>query len=97
MHFMPWFFYPYYGLLGIAGLYHLFYGVPVALGVLGVAAPQSIRRGPGFWLPVGTGALVIVIALLGFGGLLYEIDDPFDNDFARAYENAIDRLSLDPQ
>jgi len=97
MHFMPWFFYPYYGLLGIAGLYHLVYGVPVALGVLGVRAPQSIRRGPGFWVPVGTGALVIVMAVLGFGGVLYEIDDPFDNDFARAYETAIDRLSPDPQ
>jgi len=94
MHFIPWFFYPYYALLGIAGLYHLFYGVPVALGVLGIRAPQSIRRGPGFWLPVGTGALVIVIALLGFGGVLYEIDDPFDNDFARAYETAIHGLSL---
>lgn len=94
MSFVPWFFYPYYALLGIAGLYHLFYGVPVALGVLGVHAPQWIRRGPGFWLPVGAGALVIVMALLAFGGLLYEIDDPFDNDFARAYQTAIDRLSL---
>jgi len=25
---------------------------------------------------------------LAFGGFLYEIDDPFDNDFARAYEAA---------
>ncbi len=48
---------------------------------------------PGFWLPVGAGALVIIMALLAFGGLLYEIDDPFDNDFARAYQTAIDRLS----
>lgn len=88
LHFMPWFFYPYYALLGIAGLYHLVYGVPVALGVLGIRAPQVIRRGPGFWIPVGAGATVIVLALLGFGGALYEIDDPFDNDFARAYEAA---------
>lgn len=93
LHFMPWFFYPYYALLGIAGLYHLFYGVPVALGVLGIRAPQVIRRGPGFWIPVGAGATVIVLALLGFGGALYEIDDPFDNDFARAYEAAAAHFS----
>ena len=88
LHFMPWWFYPYYGLLGIAGLYHFFYGVPVALGVFGIRAPQAIRRGPGFWIPVSAGATMIALALLGFGGVLYEIGDPFDNDFARAYEAA---------
>ena len=93
LHYVPWWFYPYYGLLGIAGLYHLFYGIPVALGVLGVNAPQAIRRGPGFWVPVCAGAAVIVLALLGFGGVLYEIDDPFDNDFARAYEAAAKHFS----
>jgi len=93
LHFMPLWFYPYYALLGIAGMYHLFYGVPVALGVLGIRAPQAIRRGPGFWIPVGAGATVIVLALLGFGGVLYEIDDPFDNDFARAYEAATEYFS----
>jgi succinate dehydrogenase/fumarate reductase cytochrome b subunit len=88
LHYMPWWFYPYYGLLGIAGFYHLFYGVPAALGALGARAPRAIRRGPGFWVPVCAGTTVIVMALLGFGGVLYEIDDPFDNDFARAYETA---------
>lgn len=97
MHFAPWFFYPYYGLLGIAGLYHAFYGIPVALGVLGVRTPQFLRRGTGFWVPVGLGAALIVTALLGFGGLLYEIDDPFDNDFARAYQSAFEQLSGRPQ
>jgi len=88
MHFAPWWFYPYYGLLGIAGLYHAFYGIPVALAALGVRAPRFIRRGLGFWVPVTAGAGVIIAALLAFGGFLYEIDDPFDNDFARAYEAA---------
>lgn len=88
LHYMPWVFYPYYALLGIAGLYHLFYGVPVALGVLGIPAPRAMRRGLGFWIPVSAGATMIVLALLAFGGVLYEIDDPFDNDFARAYEAA---------
>lgn len=88
VHFMPWFFYPYYALLGIAGLYHTFYGIPVALGVLGISAPRALRRGPGLWIPVSLGAAIIVTAMLGFGGVLYEIHDPFDNDFARAYEAA---------
>ncbi len=92
LHYKPWWFYPYYGLLGIAGLYHVFYGVPVALGVLGVRAPRAIRRGAGFWVPVSVGAAIIVTALLGFGGVLYPIDDPFDNDFARAYEAAAARF-----
>ena len=95
MHFAPWWFYPYYALLGIAGLYHAFYGIPAALGTLGVRAPQFIRRGPGFWVPVGAGAGVIIAALLAFGGFLYEIDDPFDNDYARAYEAAIEHFSGD--
>lgn len=86
LHFLPWFFYPYYALLGIAGLYHAFYGIPTALGMLGVRTPQWIRRGPGFWAPVAVGATIVVTALSGFGGGLYEIDDPFDNDFARAYQ-----------
>lgn len=97
LHFMPWWFYPYYGLLGIAGLYHLFYGIPAALAVLGIRAPQAIRRGPGFWLPVGAGAIMIVLALLGFGGVLYAIDDPFDNDFARAYEAATEHFAGDSE
>ena len=95
MHFAPWWFYPYYALLGIAGLYHAFYGIPVALGVLGVRAPQLVRRGPGFWAPVTAGAGVIVAAVLAFGGFLYEIDDPFDNDFARAYQAAAAYFSGD--
>lgn len=88
LHFAPWFFYPYYALLGIAGLVHAFYGIPVALGVLGWRTPQGIRRGAGFWVPVGFGAAIVVVALLGFGGALYPIHDPFDNGFARAYEAA---------
>jgi succinate dehydrogenase/fumarate reductase cytochrome b subunit len=92
MHLAPWLFYPYYGLLGIAGLYHAFYGIPAALGVLGVRAPRVLRRGAGFWAPVGLGAALILTALLGFGGLLYEIEDPFHNDFARVYEDAIEQL-----
>ncbi|MGB8332163.1 MAG: hypothetical protein WCE62_18700 [Polyangiales bacterium] len=95
MHFAPWFFYPYYAVLGMAGLYHAFYGIPVALGVLGVRAPRFIRKGPGFWVPVSVGSAVIVAALLGFGGFLYAIDDPFDNDFARAYEAAAAFVSGD--
>jgi hypothetical protein len=84
-------------LLGTAGLYHAFYGIPVALGALGVRAPQAIRRGAGFWTPVSVGAIIIVTALLGFGGFLYEVDDPFDNDYARSYEAAIEYFSGDAQ
>jgi succinate dehydrogenase/fumarate reductase cytochrome b subunit len=95
MHFLPWFFYPYYALLGIAAIYHASYGIPVALGVLGVRAPRFLRKGPGFWMPVTVGACVIVAALLGFGGFFYEIDDPLDNDFARAYKAAAAHFSGD--
>jgi hypothetical protein len=46
-------------------------------------------------MPVTVGAGIIVAAVLAFGGFLYEIHDPFDNDFARTYEKAAARFTGD--
>ena len=80
---MPGYFYPYYFLLFMAGLYH---------GVTGV---QQIRRrmgGSSGTVRVGyslTGyaiaAVFVTAALLSFGGQLVEIADPRDSDYARQY------------
>lgn len=77
---VPAYFYPYYFLLFMAGLYHGTMGVSVLLKRLGYS--------PAAHLPIlvsTLGAIGVSFALLGFGGVLFEIDDPTDNDYARRY------------
>lgn len=87
--FAPALFYPYYFLLGLAGLYHGWRGAALALERLGVSWPDPLSDGIGFWLVPAVGGCLIVAALLGLGGWLYPIMDPFDNDFARLYLSII--------
>ena len=80
---VPAYFYPYYFLLFMAGLYHGTMGVLSVLKRLGF-----LRMTSSSYLPVLVtmlGAVGVTLALLGFGGLLFEIDDPRDNDYARQY------------
>lgn len=82
----PYYFYPYYALLALSGLYHMAHGVPVALGTLGVRVPQALRKGPTFVIPVSVLGVGLVLALLAIGGVFFPIHDPMDNDFARLGE-----------
>jgi|GEM_PF-1216273 len=80
---LPAVFYPYYFLLFVAGLYHGALGVTMLLQRSGL-----VRVGKVKWLPLTlavVGSLSAIIALLGFGGVLFEIHDPTDNDYARVY------------
>lgn len=80
---IPGYFYPYYFLLFMAGLYHGSMGAATLLRRGGIIQSTSSK-----WLPfcVGTfGTAGVIAALLGFGGVLFEIDDPRDNDYARQY------------
>lgn len=86
---VPGYFYPYYGLLAMAGLYHAWRGAQVAMGRLGMTWPEPMRRGLGYWLVPAAGGLVLLTALLGLGGLLYPIHDPFDNAFAHLARSII--------
>ena len=85
---VPAYFYPYYFLLFMAGLYHGTMGVFSVLGRLGFIRMTSANSLP--VLVTALGAIGVTLALLGFGGLLFEIDDPRDNDYARQYGELMD-------
>lgn len=80
--FFPGFFYPYYLLFGLAGAYHLLNGAVTAAGRLGW--PVAL---PGRWIYAGAGVagVLTATALLAFGGVLFEVADPWQSDFARLY------------
>ena len=80
---MPSWFYPYYTALALAGLYHGLNGGLVALSVFGVRVPSGLRRGPGFWVPLGVGALALIVGIAGLSGLLFPIGDPSASAYAR--------------
>jgi succinate dehydrogenase/fumarate reductase cytochrome b subunit len=84
---MPAMFYPYYLLLALCGLYHGLNGLLIAASVMGVSVPRALREGWGFWVPVTVGSVVLFVAILGMGGVLHDIPDPTDNDYARLYES----------
>jgi succinate dehydrogenase/fumarate reductase cytochrome b subunit len=77
---VPGYFYPYYLLFGAAALYHGLNGAAIAAARLGWRFPLAGRA-----LVSGTllGTTLVLVALLGLGGVLYPIDDPYDNDYAR--------------
>ena len=78
MAYLPGYFYPYYFLLGLAGLYHGATGIDVVLA----RRHLRVRVGP-FLRPLTVfGGLLLIAALLGAGGVLYPVPDPFANDYA---------------
>lgn len=76
---VPGSFYPYYFLLGVAGFYHAANGSSIAAARLGWSLHLSNSR-----LGIGTAlaAVGMSAALLGFGGWLFEVGDPWQSDFA---------------
>jgi succinate dehydrogenase/fumarate reductase cytochrome b subunit len=78
--YVPGYFYPYYLALGVAGLFHGLWGLRVAAQRLGLAVPLGHR---GIQFATGAGAVSIAAALLGFGGWLFDVGNPFDNAYAR--------------
>ncbi len=82
----PFFFYPYYLLLALAGLYHGANGLLYALGMLRIRVSPRWREGRRFWIPVGAVAVLLVASVLGFGGWLHPTSDALDHPYARLYE-----------
>lgn len=76
---VPGYFYPYYFLLGVAGLYHGLNGAAVALGRFGVPAalptPVLVRA-------TAAGAAMTLLALGGLGGWYYDVGNVSESDFA---------------
>ena len=87
--FLPLIFYPYYFLFGLAAIYHGASGLQTAAARFGVRMP--IER----WLPALTvlGAVGLILALLGAGGALYAIPDPYANRFAHLVLGIVGRFT----
>lgn len=86
--FMPFWFYPYYFVLAMAGLYHGLNGIGRLLVRKGVMS--DTRR---LMLPVMTIAGIgVAISLMSLGGVFFETPDPMDNDFARLYIKLLDSI-----
>ncbi|MEM1435593.1 MAG: hypothetical protein AAGG11_16155 [Pseudomonadota bacterium] len=77
---VPGYFYPYYFLLALAGLYHGLNGAGIALARLrggAVLALPTLKRA------TAVGAAATVAALGGLGGIWTHLDNPQDSAFAR--------------
>lgn len=92
--FAPYYFYPYYVLLALAGLYHMLHGSLLAFGILGVQAPRVLRQGPGFWVPTGASALMVMLGVAGVGGLLFAIPDASAYAYPRVVQEVLLALGL---
>ncbi|MCB9760544.1 MAG: hypothetical protein H6739_11950 [Alphaproteobacteria bacterium] len=86
LDFAPAYFYPYYALLGLSGLYHGLHGAGQALRVFKVKPPSVITTGWGFRTILALGAAGVLLGIAGFGGWLYPIADPWASDFAALYQ-----------
>lgn len=77
---VPLYFYPYYFLLGLTGFYHGFNGLSIALTRLG---PRFRLNNNALRYSTGVAGLILISALLGLGGWLFDIDDPYKSGFAK--------------
>jgi len=80
---VPYFFFPYYVLLALSGLYHGVNGAMVALTALRVRVPEPLRRGPIFIATLSVGALLLVIGVLSIGGVIFPVTSDPEHPFAR--------------
>lgn len=80
---MPSYFYPYYFLLFMGGLFHSYNGISLLLARTGY--PQIRKNRAARSLVMLSGAVAVVVALMAFDGKLFDIHDPRDSPYARAY------------
>ncbi len=80
---LPYWFYPYYVGLALSGLYHGVNGALLAASIFGARVPRGLRYGPGFWLPFGAAATMVLLGVAGLAGLLYDVPDPWTSEYAR--------------
>lgn len=85
---LPWFFVPYYTVLGVAGVYHAGQGAMFASAVLGARVPARWVHGRGSALVLGALALVVVVGLAGVIGWIYALPaDPLATPYADLYRH----------
>ena len=77
---VPAYFYPYYFLLGMAGFYHGLNGFSIAAGRLGLS--MRLETSHLRWASVGAAGLSLA-ALLGLGGVWFDVGDTAQSAFAQ--------------
>ncbi len=77
---VPGYFYPYYFLLGSAGFFHAVNGLSIALPRLGL--PLHITTSRLYQANVAA-SLLLVSALLGLGGVWYDVGDLSQSEFGQ--------------
>ena len=83
LRWVPAYFFPYYTVFAIAGLYHSVYGLGIALPMLGIKSLAPLRR-PRLLVPLaGLGSLLLILGMLGFGGVLFDVGQPEQSPYAR--------------
>ena len=86
--YFPAYFYPYYFLLALAGFYHATNGLRTLGARKGLKLTATIQA-----TMTTVAGLWIMVSLLALGGILFNIGDPTDNDFARLGASL---LNMDP-
>lgn len=81
LHWLPAWFYPYYFVLALAGFCHLLVGLAFALPRCGI--PLGRLRPRTFAIATTCAAVTCAGVLLAFGGVLFDVGDPFAGDYAR--------------
>jgi succinate dehydrogenase/fumarate reductase cytochrome b subunit len=96
--YLPGYFYPYYFLLGVAGFYHALNGIGIAAARTGLRpgiAGLSTRH-----IAVATGfaGVAMVAALLGLGGIWFDVGDVQSSAFAQLAVEllGVERVALAP-
>lgn len=83
LRWVPAYFFPYYTVFAIAGLYHTVYGLGIALPVLGIRSLSTLRRPPLLIPLAALGSILLIVGMLGFGGALFDVGRPEQSAYAR--------------
>jgi succinate dehydrogenase/fumarate reductase cytochrome b subunit len=87
--YLPGYFYPYYFLLGMAGFYHAVNGVGIAAGRLGWRPMLAGLSNGRLAAATGFAAVATLAALLGFGGVWFDVGDVQASEFAQLIQELI--------
>lgn len=83
IEYLPGYFYPYYFLLGMAGFFHAVNGVGIAVGRLGLRPALVSLSSPRIAWASAFAAVAMLAALLGFGGVWFDVGDVQASEFAQ--------------
>ena len=83
LRWVPAYFWPYYLGLALAGLFHLVHGLGVALPILGFRAGSTLRRPMLLGAVTLLGGTALVLGMLAFGGVFFDVGQPAASPYAR--------------